>query len=91
MKNILKKCTAADFEYLSTVLDSYLSFTDDSLRKKLVASYSKNGDNKELISLIDKQVRYYGSSDLAYLTRSLLSNGDGGIPADELVQTYVRN
>jgi hypothetical protein len=76
---------------LSTVLDSYLSFTDDSLRKKLVASYSKNGDNKELISLIDKQVRYYGSSDLAYLTRSLLSNGDGGIPADELVQTYVRN
>lgn len=85
MRNILQKCTAADFEYLSTVLDSYLSFTDDSLRKKLVESYSKNNDNKELIYLIDKQVRYYGSSDLAYLTRSLFSNGDGGIPADELV------
>ncbi len=33
MEKILAKCEYADLEYLSSVLDSYVSFTDDAARK----------------------------------------------------------
>lgn len=88
MKSILEKCERPDFEYLSDVLDSYASFTDDSKRKKLLSQVdSFQGHKNELISLIDSQIRYYGSSDLAYLKRQFFSaHGDGGVSAVELVE-----
>lgn len=84
MKSILNKCTQADFEYLSEVLDSYVSFTDDAKRKKLLEGKTIE-DRKKLIDLIDKQIRYYASSDAMYLVRSFVSN-DGGVSAKELVE-----
>lgn len=85
MKNILRKCTRTDFEYLSSVLDSYVSLTDDTRRKELLAAYSSGSPSEELIGLVDKQIRYYGSSDLAYLARSMFSSGDGGVSAEEMI------
>lgn len=82
MKQILAKCTQSDFEYLSEVLDSYVSFTDDSKRKDLLAQYPYS--KSELVDLMDKQIRYYGSSDVAYLWRSLFNN-DGGVSAQEII------
>lgn len=83
MKAILQKCTQADFEYLSEILDSYVSFTDDAKRKQLLQMKTIQ-DRQELIDLIDKQIRYYGSSDAMYLVRSVFAN-DGGVTAQELV------
>ena len=49
MKSILEKCERPDFEYLSDVLDSYASFTDDSKRKKLLSQVdSFQGHKNEL-------------------------------------------
>jgi uncharacterized protein YaaW (UPF0174 family) len=90
MKTVLAKCEHADFEYLSVVLDSYVSLTDDSGRKQLLEeSKSSAAAKSELISLIDKQIRYYGSSDIAYAVRSALSS-DGGIPALELIEDVCK-
>ena len=86
MKTVLAKCEYADFEYLSGVLDSYVSLTDDSGRKELLdKSRSSAAAKSELISVIDKQIRYYGSSDIAYAARSIFSS-DGGISALELIE-----
>jgi uncharacterized protein YaaW (UPF0174 family) len=86
MKTVLAKCEHPDFEYLSEVLDSYASLTDDSGRKDLlVRSKNSQSARAELITLIDKQIRYYGSSDVAYAFRSVFST-DGGIPALELIE-----
>ncbi|PTU30587.1 hypothetical protein [Stenotrophobium rhamnosiphilum] len=85
MEAILKKCQKEDFNYLSEVLDSYLSFTDDKKRKSLLAqSGSSPNAKKELITLIDKQIKYFGSSDLAYLKRALFSSS-GGVSATEII------
>lgn len=86
MKAVLEKCTKPDFEYLSSVLDSYMAFTDDSRRKELIASSDSPESRAALVTLVDKQIRYYGSSDLAFLARSVFSSGDGGISADELIK-----
>lgn len=86
MKNIIEKCTKDDFKYLSDVLDSYLSFTDDAHRKKLLsASNDCAASRTELVALIDSQIKYYGSSDVAYLKRALFG-GSGGVEAKEIVE-----
>lgn len=86
MKTLLAKCEYPDFEYLSEVLDSYASLTDDSARKVLLeSSRSSQSARAELITLIDKQIRYYGSSDVAYAFRSVFSS-DGGVSALELIE-----
>ncbi len=92
MKEILEKCEYADFEYLSKVLDSYLSFTDDNKRKQLLdKSKSNNAARPELISLIEKQIRYYGSSDLAYLGRFLfICENEAGVAATELLNDVCK-
>lgn len=92
MKEILEKCEYADFEYLSKVLDSYLSFTDDNKRKQLLdKSKSNNAARTELISLIEKQIRYYGSSDLAYLGRFLfICENEAGVAATELLDDVCK-
>ena len=86
MKSILEKCEKEDFVYISNVLDSYLSFTNDKRRKELLAlSEGCANSRSELIYLMDEQIRYYGSSDIAYLKRALF-DGDGGVAAKEVVE-----
>lgn len=90
MKTVLSKCTAEDFSYISAVLESYASFTNDKRRRKLLSEYQNNSViHLELISLIDTQIKYFGSSELAYLTR-LLTKGDGSIPAAEIVEDVCK-
>lgn len=88
MKTILSKCEIADFQYICEVLDNYVSLTDDSKRKELAATYAKNPTNKNkeyLLLLVDKQIKYFGSSDVAYLFRSIFNDGDAGVSANELI------
>jgi uncharacterized protein YaaW (UPF0174 family) len=86
MQSIIGKCEKYDFIYLSNVLDSYLSFTNDKRRKELLAQSDNCVQSRdELIELMDKQIKYYGSSDIAYLKRALTGD-DGGISATEMVE-----
>lgn len=86
MQELLAKCEQVDFEYLSEVLDSYLSFTNDSGRKDLLKrSAASTVARADLINLLDKQIRYYGSSDVAYAVRSVFSSA-GGVSALELIE-----
>ena len=86
MRSILEKCEKDDFVYISGVLDSYLSFTNDKLRKELLALSEGCAKSKaKMIELMDKQIRYYGSSDIAYIKRALLGD-DGGVTATEMVE-----
>ncbi|HCE8855920.1 TPA: hypothetical protein NHV36_001058 [Klebsiella michiganensis] len=90
MKEVLEKCTVEDFNYISATLDSYVSFTNDKRRKTLLSAYQNNPAlHAELISLIDTQIKYFGSSDLAYLKRHLIK-GEGSIPATEIIDDVCK-
>lgn len=87
MKSVLAKCEVPDFQYISEVLDNYVSLTDDSGRKELLQRLQTTGDAKtrnQLIALTDKQIRYFGSSEIGYLWRTVFSD-DAGISATELI------
>ncbi|WP_429149635.1 hypothetical protein [Aeromonas rivipollensis] len=92
MEKILAKCEYADLEYLSDVLDSYVSFTDDAARKELLQkSHHASSAKTELCALMDKQIRYYGSSDVAYAVRSVFSSSrDGGVSSLELIEDVCK-
>ncbi len=86
MKSVLAKCEHQDFEYISSVLDSYVSLTDDSGRKALLQkSRNSQSAKTELIALVDRQIRYYGSSDVAYVMRSIFTS-EGGVSALEVLE-----
>jgi len=86
MEAILNKCEKEDFNYLSGVLDSYLSFTNDKRRKELLLKSDDCVESKsELIKLMDEQIKYYGSSDIAYLKRALF-NSASGVEASEIIE-----
>lgn len=86
MKKILQKCTQTDFEYLSDVLDSFFALTNDKERKELLAQAPHSPTARQsLITLMDKQIRYYGSADVAFLAKKLIGK-EGEISTDELVR-----
>jgi uncharacterized protein YaaW (UPF0174 family) len=86
MREILQKCQPEDFVYLSKVLDSYLSFTNDKRRRELIGLSAESPNSRaELVELVDKQIRYYGSSDLAYLRRALFED-DAGVASLEIIE-----
>lgn len=89
---ILRKCSVEDMEYISKVLDSNLSFTNDRKRKSLLdkarGAWGGSSHN-QLVELVDEQVRYFGSSDAAYLKRSIFSK-NGGVSASELISDVYR-
>ncbi|CAB3688423.1 hypothetical protein LMG24076_02801 [Trinickia soli] len=86
MLSVLQKCEQADLEQISKILESYAAFTDDKKRKDLLAqSSTSTAARKELLSLLDKQIRYYGSSDVAYVARQLFGK-EPGVPSEELIK-----
>ena len=90
MREILEKCMQEDLEYLSQVLDSNLSFTNDRRRKQLLDRHQSDAmDREALVTLIEKQIRYYGSSDFAYLGRSLFTQ-DAGVSDAVLIEDVCR-
>ena len=70
MKNILKKLNKDDFVYISKRLNSKFSFTNDKKRNKLVNEIKKK-PNDNILSLMDNDIRYFASADLASAYRSL--------------------
>jgi uncharacterized protein YaaW (UPF0174 family) len=90
MKTALEKCELNDLANISDMLDSYLSFTDDRKRKGLLACAVEDTDARQsLIDLMDQQIRYYGSSDVAYVTRRIFGD-DPGVSSDEIARDVIK-
>ncbi|WP_322084022.1 hypothetical protein [Burkholderia sp. BCC1972] len=86
MLSVLEKCEQADLEQLSKILESYVSLTDDKKRKSLLSqSAASTPARRELLLLLEKQIRYYGSSDVAYVARKLVGK-DPGVTSEELIK-----
>lgn len=68
------KCDATDFSVLISQIDSYVNLSSDSELKELLAAYRKNntnGSKTELAKAVEREIRYVGSSDIAYALRKL--------------------
>ena len=92
MKEILNLCDHNDLKEISDILKSHVSFTSDTRRNKLLSLSSSSASARiELIDLMDKQIRYFGSSDIAFIYRELFSKDKSGeVTSVELIQDVCK-
>ena len=104
-KELLDKCDQKDLESLSKMLDGRIPFLMEHKKRKGLVEKSKCDKlaRSDLIKLMDKQIRYYGSADIAYYMRCLLKYRliieefplpfwmkDGGVDALEVVKDVCK-
>lgn len=86
---LLSKCDATDFEVLISQIDSYVNLSSDSELKELLVAYkrnSTNGQKSTLAKAIEREIRYVGSSDIAYAVRKLSgSDVPAGVSIHEVI------
>lgn len=91
---LLLKCDADDYAILISQIDSYVNLSADAELKKLLVEYRENGaaDRKiELAQAIEREIRYVGSADVAYVIRKLKGNEiPAGVSFDEMVDDVSR-
>lgn len=89
MESILGKCDTEDFRLLLKQIDSYVNLTDDGkLNAAFLAFSSRNSpeNRTNLIRLLEKDIRYLGSSEVAYAKRKLLGDEPPGVSINEIIE-----
>lgn len=86
---LLLKCDANDFSVLISQIDSYVNFSSDSELKELLAAYKKNATNDSkaaLAKVVEREIRYIGSSDIAYAFRKIKGDAyPAGVSIHEVI------
>jgi uncharacterized protein YaaW (UPF0174 family) len=87
---LLLKCDTDDFAVLISQIDSYVNLTSDTELKQLFALYERDpiASNKEqLARVMEREIRYVGSADIAYAFRKLFKNEEpAGVSFKEIIE-----
>jgi uncharacterized protein YaaW (UPF0174 family) len=87
IQKILLGAQDVDLEFIIGVLKSPLSFSADGVMEQTMLDYDRERSpeaKRELARILDRELRYAGSSDLAYLVRWLW-NDDAGVRPERLL------
>lgn len=86
LTEILNRCTKEDADFLIATIDSYISFTDDEGLKEINDTWDGTGTIPLALNRkLEKEIRYLGSNDVAYMTRKLRGYEPAGIGIDEMI------
>lgn len=86
LTKILNRCTKADTDFLISIIDSYVNFSDDKALKEMNNAWNGEGIIPlQLNHKIETEIRYLGSNDVAYLTRKLRGYVPAGVGVDEII------
>lgn len=88
MQAYLESLEPADLHFLVGIVESPITLTNDSRLRGLAAAMDSGDDpdsRSALAAALDHEIRYLGSSDLAYAFRSL-TGGEAGVPAEEIIR-----
>lgn len=87
MQKILVKANVADFEFLVGTLDSYVNLSSDTKMREGLEELRDDASESmkmELSRLLEGEIRYAGSAELAYFCRWLFAD-EAGVSTDEIV------
>lgn len=86
--DLLLKCDADDYAMLISQIDSYVNFSSDRELKKLLTRYKSdpNTSNKVcLAKVVEREIRYVGSADVAYVYRRIFKEEPAGVSMREII------
>ncbi len=72
MKEILNTLEVADYEFVAALMKNWVNFTDDAEVERRIRAFEASGsaeDRTLLDEKLEREIRYLGSSDIAYLLR----------------------
>lgn len=91
LTSLLNRCTKEDAAFLISVIDSYITPTDDKGLKKLLESWEGDGPMPKVLNHeIEREIRYLGSNDIAYFTRKLRGYDPAGVGIDEIIDDLCK-
>ena len=93
MQDILLTLEPADYSFLAGVIESPLNLTQDFVLKQKLNTFIDNGEKKTdreaLVNQLENEIRYLGSSDIAYLFR-FVTGSTPGAPFSEIIRDVAR-
>ena len=72
MNEILNTLQVADYDFVAALMKNWVNFTDDAEIDRRIRSFEASGSAEDRASLdekIEREIRYLGSSDVAYFVR----------------------
>ncbi|EYF04259.1 hypothetical protein [Chondromyces apiculatus] len=94
LQDILGKAQAADYAFLIEAMGSPVNFSDDARLRALHDAFCadpSDANRAALIALMEREIAYLGSSDLAYFGRWLARRASPGAPIDAIVEDVARS
>ena len=86
LTELLQRCTHEDAEFIIANIDSYINFTDDKGLKEMLGQWTTGIMPLLLAQKIEKELRYLGSSDVAYAARKLRGLDPAGVSTHEILE-----
>ncbi|NNE35332.1 MAG: hypothetical protein HKN13_08855, partial [Rhodothermales bacterium] len=80
MKEILNTLEVADYDFVAALMKNWVNFTDDAEVDRRIRAFEASGseeDRTRLVDKLDREIRYLGSSDIAYLIRHVSGRNPG--------------
>ena len=91
MTHILQRCEKVDVEFIISIIDSYVNFTNDKeLKIRLSVWDGKDAMPLAFAECLEREIRYLGSSDIAYASRKLRGLEPAGVSADEIIEDICK-
>ncbi len=87
LQEILLTAEKPDFEFMIDHLTSPFNVSADAELHVSLTQFSKTGserDKRKLVELLEKEIRYVGSADIAYFFR-WMTNKEPGVTIDEII------
>lgn len=93
MRNLLYDLTPADYHFLAGVIDSPLNLTDDARLHRLAERLEESPEDEsvrgEAAEAFEREIRYLGSSEIAYAVR-YAAGMDPGVSFAEIIRDVAR-
>ncbi|MEZ4700027.1 MAG: hypothetical protein R2834_06835 [Rhodothermales bacterium] len=92
MHDLLSQLQAADYAFLNGLIESPLNATDDHGLAERLTRFERDPSDEnraELTARLEQEIRYLGSSDLAYAYRKFQGR-EPGVPFQEIVRDVAR-
>lgn len=92
MQEVFTPLQAADYHFLIGIIESPFNLTNDRKLKALLADFEKEStpENRAALNLqLEKEIRYLGSSDVAYFVRNW-TTGNPGVTLQEIIRDVAK-
>jgi len=90
MTPLLQKCQRDDVKFIIETINSYINFSDDKGLKYVFSKWEEEKMPIEFANKLETEIRYLGSSEIAYAYRKMAGRVPAGVDVDEILRDIAK-